>query len=121
MTTQAAAAEMGTERMEPSQVLATETLKKTTGPKTSDFYHTQNLPHRFEHPEVFEGYQNKPQNLLYATTNMKYGSIAPSVDTAPQSFHCRTNKFSEHLLKCGMYSDEGLNCSMDTTRVPHNT
>ena len=41
---------MGTERMEPSQVLATETLKKTTGPKTSDFYRTKDLPHRFEHP-----------------------------------------------------------------------
>ncbi|XP_072177608.1 piercer of microtubule wall 2 protein-like [Diadema setosum] len=110
-STQAQQAQMATERTEPSQLLATSTLEKTSGEKTSEFYRTENLPHRFENPDVFEGYNSKPQNPLYYTTNMSYGSIPPSVHTVPTCFHARTNKFTEPLLKVGMVRYEGVNTS----------
>lgn len=44
---------METERKERDQVLATTTLEKNQGAKTSDHYRTQNLPHRFENPGKF--------------------------------------------------------------------
>ncbi|XP_054751487.1 piercer of microtubule wall 2 protein-like [Lytechinus pictus] len=109
--------QMDTDRTGRDQVLATTTLEKTSGAKTSDFYRTEKLPHRFENPEVFEGYNHKPQNLLYRTTSMGYGSIPPTVDTVPTCFRARTNKFSEHLGKCGMYRNEGLNTSMESSGV----
>ncbi|XP_003731348.1 UPF0691 protein C9orf116 homolog [Strongylocentrotus purpuratus] len=111
----AGAGQMETERKERDQVLATTTLEKNQGAKTSDHYRTQNLPHRFENPDVFEGYNHKPQNPLYYTTNMGYGSIPPTVDTVPTCFHAKTNKFSEHLGKCGMYRNEGLNTGMESS------
>jgi len=41
--------------------------------KTSDFYHTKNLPERFNHPDWFEGYNTKSQHPFYATSANVYG------------------------------------------------
>ncbi|XP_071816516.1 piercer of microtubule wall 1 protein-like [Apostichopus japonicus] len=87
------------------------------GERTSDYYKTQTIPDRFEHPESFQGYNNKAQHIMYITTNMKYGSKAPTVHTVPTSFHCKSQKFTEHLGKCGMYRNEGLNTALDQSKV----
>lgn len=84
---------------------------------TSNFYRTQTIPERFEHPEMFEGYNNKPQHIMFITTNMTYGSKGPTVHTVPTSFHCKSQKFTEDLGKCGMYRNEGLNTALDKSKV----
>ncbi|XP_072026391.1 piercer of microtubule wall 1 protein-like [Amphiura filiformis] len=88
-----------------------------TGEKTSEHYKTFNIPERFENPDCFEGYQNKPQHPMYTTTAMVYGAKAPTVHTMPTSFHCKSQKFSEHLGTCGMYRNQGLNTSLDQSKV----
>lgn len=85
--------------------------------RTSDYYRTQTIPDRFELPDSFQGYNNKAQHIMYITTNMKYGSKAPTVHTVPTSFHCKSQKFTEDLGKCGMYRNEGLNTALDQSRV----
>ncbi|XP_077981051.1 piercer of microtubule wall 1 protein-like isoform X3 [Glandiceps talaboti] len=103
-----------------TSVEATQPLTGTAvpkGAKTSDYYRTHNIPGRFDNPEWFEGYEQKPQHPMYMTTNMTYGSKPPSVHTMPTSFHARTQKFSEPLGKCGMYRNKGLNTGMDVSRV----
>ncbi|XP_033643195.1 UPF0691 protein C9orf116 homolog [Asterias rubens] len=84
---------------------------------TSDYYHTKNIPDRFEHPECFEGYESKPQNPMYRTTNMTYGNKKPTVHTMPTTFRARSQKFSVHLGTCGMYRNEGLNTALDENKV----
>jgi len=87
------------------------------GARTSDYYRTYNIPGRFDNPDCFEGYDIKPQNPMYRTTNMTYGAKPPSVHTMPTSFHARTQKFSEPLGKCGMYRNQGLNTGKDVSLV----
>jgi len=79
------------------------------GAKTSDFYKTKQIPQRFENPEWFQGYGGKQQHPMYKTTASTYGAKTPSVHTMPTSFHCRSQGFSEHLGKCGMYRNHSLN------------
>ncbi|XP_013388415.1 UPF0691 protein C9orf116 homolog isoform X2 [Lingula anatina] len=86
------------------------------GAKTSDYYRTKNIPDRFEHPECFQGY-GKREHPLYRTTANNYGMQPPSVHTMPTTFHCKSQKFSEHLGICGMYRDQGLNTSTDKSKV----
>ncbi|XP_033098714.1 UPF0691 protein C9orf116 homolog [Anneissia japonica] len=86
-------------------------------PATSDFYRTLNIPDRFEHPECFEGYNSKPQHPMYITSNNVYGKKAPTVHTMPNSFHAKSQKFSQHLGNCGMYRNHGLNTSTDKSKV----
>lgn len=85
--------------------------------KTSDFYRTENIPNRFEHPDWFQGYGGKKQHPMYRTSSMTYGQKAPSVHTMPTSFHCRSQKFSEHLGTCGMYRNHSLNTALDNSKV----
>jgi hypothetical protein len=59
--------------------------------------------------DSFEGYGSQPQNPLYRTTNMTYGSRSPTVHTMPTTFRARSQQFSVHLLTCGMYRNKGLN------------
>jgi len=87
------------------------------GEITSDYYHTENIPERFEHPEMFHGYGNKPQNPMYRTTNMTYGNKTPTVHTMPTTFRARSQKFSVHLGTCGMYRNKGLNTALDQSKV----
>ncbi len=45
------------------------------GLKTSDFYKTENIPERFEHPDWFEGYNTKQHNPFYQTSASTHGYI----------------------------------------------
>ncbi|WAR25758.1 CI116-like protein [Mya arenaria] len=87
------------------------------GSKTSDYYKTSNIPNRFENPDWFQGYGGKTQHPMYRTTAATYGAKTPSVHTMPTSFHCRSQKFSEHLGTCGMYRNHSLNTNLDTSNV----
>ncbi|XP_013388414.1 UPF0691 protein C9orf116 homolog isoform X1 [Lingula anatina] len=66
--------------------------------------------------ECFQGY-GKREHPLYRTTANNYGMQPPSVHTMPTTFHCKSQKFSEHLGICGMYRDQGLNTSTDKSKV----
>jgi len=88
------------------------------GAKTSDFYRTKNIPARFDNPEWFQGYSQKPVHPMYRTTNSNYGKRAPTVHTMPTSFNGKSQQFSEKLGKCGNYRNHSLNCAMDKTNVP---
>jgi len=81
--------------------------------KTSENYKTNNIPQRFEHPDVFEGYGKKPQHPMYTTEANTYGSKPPSVHTVPLCFHARSQGFTGHLAKCGMPRNFGFNTSSD--------
>ncbi|XP_065829834.1 piercer of microtubule wall 1 protein-like [Oscarella lobularis] len=110
------------------------------GEKTSDYYRTHNLPERFNQPvaknignpvftfegtiatensreDCFRGYGSKNEHPMYRTATSSYGSHAPNVHTVPTSFHGRSQKFSEHLGKSGMYRNHSLNTSSDKSKV----
>ncbi|XP_030317354.1 UPF0691 protein C9orf116 homolog [Calypte anna] len=89
------------------------------GPRTSDWYHTSpNLPERFQHPACFRGYgQPVEPHPRFRTTNQTYGSKAPTVHEVPTSFHGMSHPFSSNLGRFGMYRDNGLNTSMEKSRV----
>lgn len=87
------------------------------GLRTSDFYKTEALPERFNHPDWFVGYGTQPHNPFFTTTAMTYGSKPLSVHTMPTEFYGRSQKFSEKLGKVGMYRNHSLNTATDRSRV----
>ena len=54
---------------------------------------------------------------LYQTSASTYGELTPSSDTAPSTFHGKSQRFSQHLGVCGMYRNHSLNTSMDKSKV----
>ncbi|KAK2898301.1 hypothetical protein Q8A67_009719 [Cirrhinus molitorella] len=95
-----------------------EPLTNATEIKTRDVYNVdKNLPARFNNPECFRGYRQKTINPLYQTTNQTYGSKKPTVHEMPTTFNGSRRKFSEHLLKSGMYKDNGFNTAVDKSRL----
>ncbi|KAL6459161.1 hypothetical protein MHYP_G00326330 [Metynnis hypsauchen] len=85
--------------------------------RTSDVYRVnKNLPNRFNHPDSFR-YSKKMVHPLYQTTNQVYGSKKPTVHEMPTTFHGSHRKFSEHILKSGMYRDNGFNTSLEKSRI----
>ncbi|KAG1972076.1 UPF0691 protein C9orf116 homolog [Pimephales promelas] len=100
-------------RTEP-ELLANDTFEI----KTSDVYNVdKNLPARFNNPECFRGYSQKKINPLYQTTSQTYGSKKPTVHEMPTIFKGSRRKFSEHLLKSGMYRENGFNTELDKSRL----
>ncbi|KAI4899497.1 hypothetical protein NFI96_011498 [Prochilodus magdalenae] len=92
-------------------------VDKNSSVRTSDVYRVdKNLPNRFNHPESFRGYSKKV-NPLYQTTNQSYGSKQPTVHEMPTTFHGSHRKFSEHILKSGMYRDNGFNTSLEKSQI----
>ncbi|XP_062399887.1 piercer of microtubule wall 1 protein [Sardina pilchardus] len=90
--------------------------------KTSDVYTVdKNLPERFNNPDCFRGYSTRRSNPLYQTTNQQYGSKKPTVHEMPVTFNGSYRRFSEPLLKSGMYRDSGFNTSLEKSVVarPH--
>jgi len=87
------------------------------GAKTSDYYKTENIPERFDNPDGFKGYAKKSPHPMYMTSAMEYGARKPTVHVMPQSFHAKSQKFSEHLGQCGMYKNASLNTAVDKNPV----
>ncbi|KAJ8392727.1 hypothetical protein AAFF_G00072110 [Aldrovandia affinis] len=86
--------------------------------KTSDVYTVdQNLPKRFNNPDCFQGYSKKNTHPFYRTTNQTYGARKPTVHEMPTAFHGDNRRFTDHMLKSGMYRDGCLNTSVDTGKV----
>ncbi|XP_034162706.1 piercer of microtubule wall 1 protein isoform X2 [Pangasianodon hypophthalmus] len=54
---------------------------------------------------------------LYQTTNQIYGSKKPTVHEMPTTFHGSQRKFSDHILKRGMFRDNGFNTSLEQSRI----
>ncbi|KAJ9601778.1 hypothetical protein L9F63_000070 [Diploptera punctata] len=84
--------------------------------KTSDLYQTANLPERFDKPYWFYGYgcqRKPPEHPFYRTTSLDYGWYPPSVHTVPTSFYPVSQKFSNALIRGGMYRNYSLNTAMD--------
>ncbi|XP_074646207.1 piercer of microtubule wall 1 protein-like isoform X4 [Tubulanus polymorphus] len=87
------------------------------GAKTSDYYRIQSIPGRFDNPEWLKGYGTQTHNPMYRTTSSTYGSHVPTVHTMPTCFHCKSQKFSEHLGQCGMYRNHSLNTGKNHTLI----
>ncbi|XP_041956826.1 UPF0691 protein C9orf116 homolog [Alosa sapidissima] len=86
--------------------------------KTSDVYKVdKSLPERFNHPDCFRGYSKRVNIPLYQTTNQIYGSKKPTVHEMPVTFNGSYRKFSDPLLKSGMYRDNGFNTSLEKSIV----
>ncbi|XP_062855180.1 piercer of microtubule wall 1 protein [Trichomycterus rosablanca] len=91
---------------------------KNTDMRTSDVYRVNNnLPKRFNNPDCFKGYSKRTVNPLYQTTNQTYGSRKPTVHEMPTTFNGSHRKFSEHILKSGMYRDNGFNTELEKSRI----
>lgn len=70
-----------------------------------------------ESEEIFKGYSEKKVNPLFRTSNSDYGMNRPNVHNMPNVYYSRTTGFTEHLGKCGMYRNQGLNCELDKPKV----
>nr|CAD7580358.1 unnamed protein product [Timema californicum] len=87
------------------------------GTLTSDYYHTANLPRRFDHPDWFSGYgcqRSTPPHPFYQTTSQEYGWYPPTVHTVPTTFYPTAHKFSTVLAQGGMYRNYSLNTGLDS-------
>ena len=85
--------------------------------QTSDFYKVIDVPDRFDRPDSFKGYGKDKLHPMYITSTGEYGCRQPTVHVMPQTFHAKSQKFSEHLGKCGMYRNYSLNTSVDKNPV----
>ncbi|KAL2092325.1 hypothetical protein ACEWY4_012123 [Coilia grayii] len=86
--------------------------------QTSDVYKVdKDLPKRFNNPDCFRGYSKRVIHPLYQTTNQIYGSRKPTVHEMPVIFNGSYRKFTEHLLKTGMYQNNSFNTSLDKNIV----
>ncbi|KAF4072513.1 hypothetical protein AMELA_G00263780 [Ameiurus melas] len=91
---------------------------KNTDLKTSDVYRVnENLAKRFNNPACFKGYSMKMAHPLYKTTNQIYGSKKPTVHEMPTTFHGSWHKFSDLILKSGMFRDTGFNTSLEKSKI----
>ncbi|XP_021269216.1 UPF0691 protein C9orf116 homolog [Numida meleagris] len=89
-----------------------------SAPRTSTWYRVDSaLPGRFLQPSCFRGYGQPEPHPLYRTTNQEYGRRAPTVHEVPTSFHVISHAFSDTLGQCGMYRNDGLNTSLEKSRV----
>ena len=75
------------------------------------------VPERFRTPDSFKGYAKKEIHPMYMTSSNEYGCRQPTVHVMPQSFHAKSQKFSEHLGQCGMYRNYSLNTAKDKNPV----
>ncbi|KAF6772228.1 hypothetical protein AHF37_08764 [Paragonimus kellicotti] len=84
------------------------------GAKTSDYYKiADDLPAKFNEPDLFRGYNDKPINPMYRTTNSEYGRLPPNVHTMNVVYHTRKRDFTNRYLGCGNYRNHSLNTGMD--------
>ncbi|XP_055617586.1 piercer of microtubule wall 1 protein [Toxorhynchites rutilus septentrionalis] len=81
----------------------------------NDVYKNIKLPKQLESPYLSKGYGNQmtEQNPIYKTSNSEYGYFPPSPHTVPHRYYPKSNKFTEHLHKCGMFRNYSLNTGMD--------
>lgn len=64
----------------------------------------------------------KPEHALYKTSSSMYGIFPATHESAPATFHGKSQKFSQHLGLCGMYRNHSLNTWTDRSNVhdsPH--
>lgn len=75
------------------------------------------LPRRFLQLPSYRGYGQPEPHPLYRTTNQEYGRRAPTVYEVPVSYHVTSHAFSDSLAQRGMYRNDGLNTSLEKSRV----
>ena len=54
---------------------------------------------------------------LYQTSASSYGELPATPATVPSTYHGKSQQFSQHLGKCGMYRNHSLNTSLDKIKV----
>ncbi|KAM6954407.1 piercer of microtubule wall 2 protein [Aplochiton taeniatus] len=86
--------------------------------KTKDVYKVdEKLPARFNNPDCFHGYIKKKTHPLYVTSNQTYGSKKPTIHEMPTEFNGSFRKFSDAMLRSGMYRDNGFNTCSDKSLI----
>lgn len=64
----------------------------------------------------FKGYGvETDKNTMYRTCNSEYGYYAPNAYTIPTRFYPLNQKFSNEVVRFGMYRNFSLNTEMDST------
>ncbi|XP_011402586.2 PREDICTED: UPF0691 protein C9orf116 homolog [Amphimedon queenslandica] len=101
----------------PNNNMATEESRVADPPRTSDFYRTKNIPERFDRPDLIKGYNTVPQNPMYRTSSVTYGSQPPSVHTMPTQYYGKSQAFTKHLGAFGMFRNHSLNTAKDRSKV----
>lgn len=78
-------------------------------PNQLDSFYSKCLDH-------FKGYGvETDKNTMYRTCNSEYGYYAPNAYTIPTRFYPLNQKFSNEVVRFGMYRNFSLNTEMDST------
>uniref|UniRef100_A0A8C9G1N3 Chromosome 9 open reading frame 116 n=1 Tax=Pavo cristatus TaxID=9049 RepID=A0A8C9G1N3_PAVCR len=85
-------------------------------PPTSTWV-SSTLPRRFLQLPCFRGYGQPEPHPLYRTSNQEYGRRAPTAYEVPISYRVTSHAFSDDLAQRGMYRNDGLNTSLEKSRV----
>uniref|UniRef100_A0A3B3TZZ0 Uncharacterized protein n=1 Tax=Poecilia latipinna TaxID=48699 RepID=A0A3B3TZZ0_9TELE len=69
--------------------------------------------------KVKEGTLGKihPQSVLYRTTSGDYGRLPPSFESAPCSYHPKTQSFTRQMRLGGMFHGCSMNTALDKTQL----
>ncbi|XP_043979776.1 uncharacterized protein C15orf65 [Gambusia affinis] len=69
--------------------------------------------------KVKEGTMGKihPQSFLYRTTSGDYGRLPPSFESAPCSYHPKTQSFTRRMRLGGMFHGCSMNTALDKTQA----
>ncbi|TGZ75582.1 hypothetical protein CRM22_000292 [Opisthorchis felineus] len=99
---------------EDREILRTRPEGVPVGAKTSDYYKvSEDLPKKFNEPDLMQGYGDKLINPMYRTSNSEYGRLKPNVHTMSVVYHQRKAEFQKRFALCGNYRNHSLNTAKD--------
>ncbi|KRF99721.1 uncharacterized protein Dwil_GK22632 [Drosophila willistoni] len=91
-------------------------MKRKPVVQTAKLYENLHKREDIKCPYNFKGYGVETDtNTMYRTCNSEYGYYAPNAYTIPSRFYPLPQRFSNEVVRFGMYRNFSLNTHMDRT------